>query len=289
MLYEIPFLGVGISFRQELSEVVDDPLTPVNFLELLTDHYIDMPPHKEQEARQLAARFPVVLHGVELSIGTACSVDERYLEKVQKVADWVGAKWISDHLCFTRVPTLNIGQLTPLSFNESVVDIVVQNIIKVTQTLKYPFLVENISYYFRVPPSTLMEAEFITRIVRGADCGMLLDLTNLQNNAINNNYDPYEFLDQMPLERVIQIHLAGGYYHRGILLDTHSHAVPQDVFDLLKYVLPKTKNLKGIIIERDQNFPSSQEISQELGQVQELLANCSLYNSFTLSKESAAN
>jgi uncharacterized protein (UPF0276 family) len=100
---------------------------------------------------------------------------------------------------------------------------------------------------------------------------MLLDLTNVQNNAVNMNYDPYEFLDAIPLERVVQIHLAGGYYFQSVLLDTHSHPVPGEILELLKYAAPRMPNLKGLIIERDQNFPHIDELLDELGQIREVL------------------
>jgi uncharacterized protein (UPF0276 family) len=101
---------------------------------------------------------------------------------------------------------------------------------------------------------------------------MLLDLANVQNNAINNRYDPFAFVDQMPLDRVVQVHLAGGYYHKGILLDTHSHPVPADVLELLAYAAPRMPNLKGVLIERDQEFPPIEALLDELDRVRDVLA-----------------
>lgn len=267
-----PFLGVGLSYRRELAEGIRESAGQVDFLELLTDQYIDMPPHKEEEARDLATQFPLVLHGVDLSIGTADTVDAEYVKKVQRVAEWAQPKWISDHLCFTRVHDLNIGQLTPLSFNEEVANLVVRNARQMLDTFDCPFLLENISYYFQVPPCTMSEAEFITQVVRESGCWLLLDLTNIQNNAINNNYDPFAYLDQIPLDRVMQVHLAGGYYHRGILLDTHSHPVPADVFEMLKYAAPRMPSLGGVIIERDQNYPPFDELLTELNNARSILS-----------------
>ncbi len=268
---DLPFLGVGLGFRQEIKEDLLRHMNRIDFLELMTEHYIDMPPHKRAEAQELADRIPLVLHGVELSIGTFGQVDRTYLQKMQQVADWTHAYLVSDHLCFTRVPMRAIGNLTPVPFSEANCANIIANAQYAVSCFDCPFLLENISYYFQPPPRELSESEFITRILQGADCYMLLDLTNLQNNAVNIGYDPYTFLDAIPLERVVQIHLAGGYYLGSVLLDTHSHPVPADVFDLLKYAAPRMPNLRGVLIERDQNYPPFNELLNELDQVRKIL------------------
>jgi uncharacterized protein (UPF0276 family) len=266
------FLGVGLGFRQELRTIILEKADSIDFLELLTDQYMDMPPRKEQEARELSTMFPLVLHGVDLSIGTDQPPDLEYVRKMRQVAEWTRPEWISDHLCFTRVPGLNLGQLTPLSFTDEAAAVAARNIRIVANELDQPFAVENISYYFRIPQSTLTEAEFLTRVVTEADCYLLLDLTNVVNNAVNNSYDPAEFLDRIPLERVIQVHLAGGYWQDGVLLDTHSHPVPADVLELLAMTAPRMPALKAVMIERDQNFPAGSELLAELHRVREVLA-----------------
>jgi uncharacterized protein (UPF0276 family) len=272
MLNEIPFLGAGLGFRKELKEGILANPERVDFLELILDQYINKPPFKEQEACELARRFPLVIHGVDLSIGTDCAPDLTYLDHMQRLAELVDAKWVSDHLSITRVPGNTLGQLTPLSFNENLVDIVVRHIDTITKVIKRPFLVENISYYFTIPPTTLSEAEFITRVAENSGCYLLLDLTNLLNNSTNNGYDPFEFLDQIPLDRVVQIHLAGSSYHRNLWLDTHNRPVPPSVFELLQYAAPRMPQLKGVLIERDQDFPPIDELFGELDRAREILA-----------------
>lgn len=272
MLPDIPFLGAGLGFRRELKKGIEESAAGIDFLELITDQYIDRPPIKEQEAGALAQAFPLVLHGVDLSIGTDCPIDEEYLEKIHQLADMVKPKWVSDHLCFTRVPGASLAQLTPLSFNDYVVDMVVEHVRKVAATFECPFLIENISYYFTVPPTTMTEAQFITRVIRESGCWFLLDLANVLNNATNNGYDPYEFLDQVPLDRVVQIHLAGGAYRNNVLIDTHSHPVHPEAFDMLRYTLPRMPNLKGVLIERDQNYPPIEELVEELDRTREIIA-----------------
>ncbi|MCC6166861.1 MAG: DUF692 domain-containing protein [Caldilineaceae bacterium] len=271
MLENIPFLGVGLGYRQEMAEGILSSAERIDFLELVIDQYLDMPPYKEKEARLLAERFPVILHGIELSVGTDSPISEEYLDKVHQVASWTNPKFVSEHIAYTQVPGLNIGQLTPLSFNEATVAATVHNIRHVASTFTCPFAVENISYYFLVPPTTMTEAEFISRVVDESGCWLLLDLTNVQNNAVNNQLDHLDFLDHIPLDHVIQIHLAGGDTFEGILLDTHSHPVPPDVFDMLQYVAPQMPNLKCVMIERDQEYPPMSELLAELDHVREIL------------------
>jgi uncharacterized protein (UPF0276 family) len=271
VLRDLPFLGAGLGFRPEIAAEIIQHRDRIVLLELITEHYIDMPPHKWAEVQALAELVPLVLHGVELSIGTFGVVDLDYLQKVRKVAQKARAHWVSDHLCFTRVPGLAIGNLTPVPFNEENCINMIANIRLAKSYFDCPFLVENISYYFQPPPTEMRESEFITRVLEGADCYLLLDLTNVQNNAVNMNYDPYEFLDAIPLERVVQLHLAGGYHFQSVLLDTHSHPIPSEVLELLKYAVPRMPNLKGLIIERDQNYPHIDELLDELGQIREVL------------------
>ena len=272
MLDKVPFLGVGLSFRRELKDEILSSSDRIDFLELIADQYIDKPLIREQEAGELSEQFPLILHGVDFSIGTASEVDQVYLEKFHRAASFAKPKWVSDHLCFTGVPGNSLGQLTPLPYTEETVEIVARNIRTIANTFNCPFLIENISYYFLVPPSVLTEAEFITHVVNEAGCWLLLDLANVRNNAVNNNYDPYKFLDEIPLDRVVQIHLAGGYYKRGLLLDSHSDPIHPEVFDMLRYATPKMTELRGINIERDQNFPPLSELLAELDQVREILA-----------------
>jgi uncharacterized protein len=271
MIDDIPFLGVGLGFRRQIKGDILSAPERIDFLELIADQFIDRPRSVEQEAKKLAEKFPVVLHGVGLSLGTDCGVASDYLEKVRRVANLFNPYWVSDHICFTGVPDNDLGQLTPLAFNETNVNIMVKHIKQVAAVFDCPFLVENISYIFSVPPATMTEAEFITRIIKEADSWLLLDLANLENNAINHNYDPFEFLDQIPLDRVIQLHLAGSHFRQGLLVDSHSHPVRPKVIELLRYAMPRMPMLKGAIIERDQNFPPIEELFTEVEMIREVI------------------
>ncbi|HEX2254684.1 MAG TPA: DUF692 domain-containing protein [Thermoanaerobaculia bacterium] len=269
---ELPFLGVGLAYRFEIREEILANSDRFDFLELITDHYIDMPPHRQEEARELAGLFPLVIHGVDLSIGTHRGVQREYLAKVRQVREWSSALWASDHLCMTQAHGRNISQLTPISFDPRTVEAVRRNVETVREVVDCPFLLENISYYFQVPPCSMTEAEFLREVFTRCDCWLLLDLTNVYNNARNNGYDAFDFLDHIPLDRVVQLHLAGGEEEGGILLDTHSRPIHPEVFELLRYSAGRMPRLKGAIIERDQAIPPTPELLDEMDRIREILA-----------------
>jgi uncharacterized protein (UPF0276 family) len=180
--------------------------------------------------------------------------------------------WFSDHLSVSQAGGIDIGHLAPLSFTQEVVEIVSAKIAALQEKFSVPFLLENITYYFQLPGAEMTEWEFIRRILEGSDCGMLLDLNNLYANAKNHDYDVYEFLDSIPLERVVEIHLAGGLLCDGLYIDTHGHSVSDKVWEYLEFVCRRAA-VKGIVLERDQNFPSFEELLAELQRARLILLN----------------
>jgi uncharacterized protein len=266
----IPALGVGLGWRNEISQLILDNLDKIDWCELIAEHYLDVPDDHVAQIAAIGRRLPLVPHGVDLSIGTDGPLDEDYLAGLKRLIDAVQAPWHTDHLCFTRVPGYNLGQLGPLQFSERSVEIVAAHAARVKQVCQKPFLLENITYGFVVPGSTMSEAEFIARVLRTADVGLLLDVTNLLINSANHGYDVYEFLDTVPMDRVVQLHMAGGYHDGRKWVDSHSYPVPDAVFDLMAYVLARA-DVKGILLERDANFPSEfSEITDELARAREL-------------------
>src|SRR5205085_2051094 len=192
---------------------------------------------KLDHIEKISKLFPIVPHGIDLSVGTDVPVEEEYLTGLQTLIERVDPPWVTDHLCFTRVPGVNIGQLTPLQFSDRIIQIVIDKVKSVKASINRPFLLENITYYFKIPGSELPEAEFITRVLEGADVSMLLDVCNLFMNAQNHDYDPYKFLESIPLERVVQLHIAGGLRQKNKWVDTHSQAVHEEVFELVDYIV----------------------------------------------------
>jgi uncharacterized protein (UPF0276 family) len=264
MYTNLPVLGVGIGWRKEIANEIYQHRESIDWCEVITEHYINVTPDKLDHIEKVSRMFPLVPHGIDLSIGTDVPIEEEYFDGLTTLIERIDPPWFTDHLCFTRVPGVNIGQLTPLQFSEEVADVVINKVKHVKERLNRPFLLENITYYFKIPGSELSEAEFLTTVLEKADVGLLLDVCNLHINARNHGYDPYRFLHSIPLERVVQLHMAGGLYHNHKWVDTHSEPIHNEAFELMEYIVAHAP-VKGILLERDSNFPASfQELADEL-------------------------
>ena len=268
---DLPFLGVGLGYRGEFKSDLLANQDRVDFLELMLEHFIDMPPERARDAELLSERFNIAVHGLDLSIGTIEPLRLDYLSRMRDLVIATGAYWASDHLCLTGVAGRAIGNLTPLPLNREIACFIAAKCREAIRWLPVPFLLENISVLFRPGPVEMTEQEFITQVLEESDTFLLLDLTNVFNNAVNEKFDPREYLDSLPLDRVVQIHLAGGLASKGVLLDTHNAPVPAEVFELLRYAAPSMPNLRAVMIERDQDFPPFEDLLSELDTTKQIL------------------
>lgn len=248
-------LGVGLGFRAEFAHDLPGLQTAVDCLELTVDQYVDTTPERREHIVDLARTFAVTTHSLELSIGTLGVWDETYACQVVEFAIDVGARWFSDHLCFTRCGTTAMGALTPLYRDRPTATLIAERAARLQADAGIPFLLENITAHLDLG-GEMSDPEFMTEIVEASGCGILLDLANLQINATNHGFDPYEYLDALSLERVVEVHLAGGTIHGGVAYDTHSAVTPPEVWDLLEVVAQRAV-IGAVIIERDQNVPTS--------------------------------
>lgn len=269
-MISLPALGVGIGHRPAFHRSVLEHAQEVDFLEVITEQYTTSTLDRLELARKLRSRFPIIPHGVNLSIGTDAPLDLQHLTGVAAFVDEMDPPWWSEHLCFTRVADSDIGQLTPLPFTRQAVEVVRRNVEICRQYVKRPLLLENITYYFQMGGSELSEADFLRAVLEEADCGLLLDVTNVYINAVNHGYDPYRFVDAIPRERVVQLHLAGGVWDETeLLVDTHSEPVPEEVWQLTEYVC-QNASVKALLLERDDNFPLWDEIEGELRRARQI-------------------
>jgi uncharacterized protein (UPF0276 family) len=273
VLAGLPFLGVGLGYRPDLDRQIWANRTSIDWLELISEHYLARPREQLDQAMRLRGAFPLVPHGVELSIGTPGELDPAYLDALAELVALVGAPWYSDHLCFTRADGIALGQLTPLPRTRAVAADVARKAQQVQDRVGVPFLLENISYYIDIGiEGQLSEAEFLTEVMEGCECGLLLDLANVFVNASNHGFSALEFLAALPLERVVQVHLAGGEESPDALLDTHSAPVPHEVFALLRHLVERAPNLRAVLIERDSDFPDDfLELADDLACAREIL------------------
>jgi uncharacterized protein (UPF0276 family) len=265
----LPRLGAGLGYRQPLHRDILANAGRIDFLEFISDQYLYASPDRLARLLALRDQFPLIPHGVGLSVGTAEPLDPAYLDRLAQVVSSSGAPWFSDHLSFTKVPDADIEQLMPLVFTEQSLDAVCRNLALLKSRIDTPFLLENITYYFPVPGSRMSEAAFLTRVLDETDTGLLLDVNNVWVNSINHGFDPYEFLRSIPLHRTVQIHIAGGKPVDSLWMDTHSEPVGEPVWELLAYVLERVP-AATILLEWDQDFPAFEDLLGHLDRARAL-------------------
>jgi uncharacterized protein (UPF0276 family) len=248
-------LGVGLGYRVEFGHDLDALRSAVDCLELTVDQYIGTTPERREHIVELSRGFAITTHSLDLSIGTLEDWDEAYAREVVAFAGDVGASWFSDHLCFTRCGPIAIGALTPLARDRTTATMVGERAARLQDAAGIPFLLENITSHLDLG-GEMSEPQFVTEIVEAGGCGLLLDLANLSINARNHRFDPYAYLDDFPLERVVEVHLAGGSIEEGVAYDTHSSETPAEVWDLLT-VVARRADIGAVIIERDADVPTS--------------------------------
>jgi len=270
MYDQLPHHGVGLGYRLPLHDQIVANADRIDFLEVISDQYLYASPEKIDRVSALQDRFPLVPHGVGMSIGTATALDTDYLERLAAFVARTNAAWFSDHLSFTKVPDTDVEQLTPLWFTAESLAAVCRNLRQLKRVIDTPFLLENITYYFPVPGSEMSEAQFITRVLEDTDTGLLLDVNNVWVNSVNLGFDPYEFLASIPLERTVQIHIAGGRQIRHMLVDTHGAPVAEPVWELLAYVLDRVP-VKAILLEWDQDWPEFDVLLAHLDRARALM------------------
>ncbi|MBC7898487.1 MAG: DUF692 domain-containing protein [Saprospiraceae bacterium] len=271
----IPKLGVGLGFREPLRSNIFLHRASIDFLEITTDHYIDAAPQKLIELDLLNQHFPLIPHSLDLSLGSAEGISEEYLAKVAEVVERVNPAWFSDHICFTGSNGTKLGHLAPVPYTDEALKVFVQNVTRVKKRITVPLILENITYDLRYPSSAMSEAAFIRKVVEETDCGLLLDVTNLYINSRNHGYDWREFLDILPLERVVQLHYVGSLERGNRLIDAHSTETEEEIWEVFREVCRRTV-VKGSVLERDENFPAFTEIVSELGKAREICARISL-------------
>ncbi|HVS00664.1 MAG TPA: DUF692 domain-containing protein [Thermoanaerobaculia bacterium] len=254
----VPFLGSGLGYRREIRDQIFGARDAIDVLEVIADPYVQSPGRLD-ELRELCDAFPVIPHGVGLSPGSAQPPDREYLAGIRKVSDITGMPFYSEHLCMTRAPGIDLGHLAPLWYTEEVLADTIRNVEITQDALGKPLVLENITYVLEIPGATLTQTEFFDRLVEATGCGVLLDITNVFINSVNHRFDSDEFLDRMPLQRVVKVHLAGGLWHQGVLVDGHSEVVQEESWTLLEKLVRRT-GVKACILEHDANFPESIDV-----------------------------
>lgn len=268
---KLPNLGVGLGLRRELAAQTFEHADRIDWLEFVPENYMRLGGAPRERLERARSVYPLVSHGINLSIGTTDEINQDYVQSIKPLLDSIDSPWWSDHLCFTSHGGVYMHDLLPLPFSREATDHVAARAKIVQEAVGRPLLLENISYYMQMPGNEMTEAQFLSEVLEKSDCGLLLDVNNVYVNSKNHGFDPYKWLDSIPLERTVQIHIAGHSNASDMVIDTHGAAVAQPVFELLAYVLKRTE-VKAVMLERDQNFPAFAKLLAELDQIRSIIS-----------------
>jgi uncharacterized protein len=266
----LPNLGTGIGLRKEHFPELKKTDLPVGWLEIIPENFMNFGGYPQTMLEFCARRWPIVSHGVNLSIGSVDPLNEEYLDRLKAVLERTRARWFSDHLCFTSVGGHYFHDLLPLPFTNEAVEHVAGRVKKLRKRIDLPFLLENPSYYIGLP-GEMDEAAFFTQILEKADCGMLLDVNNVYVNSRNHGFDPRAFIRSLPLHRVGQIHMAGHKDRGDVIIDTHEGPIIDPVWDLYRFTLECLERPVSTLIEWDTRIPPLAEVVAEASRARGVL------------------
>lgn len=270
-LYGHRSLGYGVGLRSVHFSHILEHWPAVDWFEIISENFIDSGGRPRYVLDQVAERYPVVMHGVSLSIGSSDPLNFDYLRKLKQLADNVGACWVSDHLCWTGVLGRNTHDLLPIPFNEESLRHVVDRIRTVQDVLERRIALENPSSYVTFAASTMSEWEFITRMAEEADCGLLLDVNNVYVSSVNHDFDAEQYIRAVPHDRVVQFHLAGHTDCGTHCIDTHDGHVVHKVWELYRMAVGLTRGV-STLLEWDARIPTFDELHAEVLKAQQFLA-----------------
>lgn len=273
-------LGFGLGLRTDHYDTILDTAPPVDWFEVLSENYMVGGGRPLAYLDKFAERYPLVMHGVSLSIGSTDPLDRAYLIELKALAERIRPAWISDHLCWTGVAGRNLHDLLPLPHTEESVRHVVARVREVQDFLGRQILLENASTYLDFTHSAMPEWEFVSAVAEASDCLLLLDVNNIYVNSQNHSFDPLDYLDGVPMSRVRQIHLAGHSHNGELLIDTHDQPVCEPVWQLYGETIKRSGPV-ATMIERDDNIPPLAELLDELQRARDTSAQA-------LSSEAAA-
>lgn len=264
--------GIGLGLRAALAEdLLQNPPAELSWIECAPENYMRRGGRFPATLAQCAARWPVVTHGVSMSLGGTHPLDTAYLQTLKASLHEWDVPWHSDHLCFGVAGGVALHDLLPLPFTRAAAAHVAARVREAQDRVGVPMAVENITYYARPSDAEMDEADFVSEVVRSAGCRLLLDVNNVFVNAKNHGFDARAMLAKMPLDRVVQIHVAGhDDSDPRLVIDTHAEPIRSDIYDLLAWTLERTGPVP-ILLERDDNFPPWEELCNEIRRLDAIL------------------
>ena len=260
---DLPRLGLGLGLRSVHFEEILSRRPAVGWFEAISENFMDSGGRPRAVIREVAEHYPIVLHGVSLSIGSTDPLDFDYLAGVKSLADEVRPAWISDHLCWTGIMGLNSHDLLPLPLTQESLAHVAARVLQVQDYLERPLILENPSSYVRFASSTMEEPEFLRRLAQETGCGLLLDVNNVFVSCFNAGTDPVGYIRAFPCESVVQMHLAGHQHMGTHVVDTHDRPVRPEVWDLFRLAWARTGGA-STLLEWDGDIPPLEDCRAEL-------------------------
>lgn len=267
-----PALGVGLGLRRaHFGALLQHLPDEIEWFEIAPENYMEIGGKLYRDFCRLREQRTVVAHSISLSLGSLDPLNKTFLKQLKKFIREHRIPLASDHICFSSYHQVQFDDLLPLPFTAEAVKHIAKRIRYVQEFLEVPFAVENISYYAAPGAEEMSEPEFIRAVIEESGAYLLLDVNNVYVNAVNHKFDPYDYLQQMPLDRIAYVHVAGHRLKRPtFILDTHGASVVTPVWKLLARLAQRT-TLSSVMIERDNNIPSLQDIVSELKDVYTIL------------------
>jgi uncharacterized protein len=269
-------VGIGLrwDFLDDLLERLDDASSRadlervVPFWEVSPENYMRRGGYIPESLERVADCFPIITHGLQMSIGGVDAYDEDYFRQLRRFVSRFGTPWHSDHLCFCGTDGRILHDLFPMPQTEASALHCAHRVIEARDRLELPMAIENISFYLQMGATELEETDFLATILEAADCQLLLDVNNVYVNSLNHGFDPAAWLDRIDPARVVQLHIAGHEFRAedGLTIDTHGSEVIEPVYELLSYAIAKL-GPKPVLLERDNDVPDLDTLLAERGRV----------------------
>jgi uncharacterized protein (UPF0276 family) len=257
------YLGFGLGLRPQHYREILEGAPDIDWFEYISENFMVPGGQPLRKLDEVAERYPMVQHGVSLSIASTQAFDMDYLRGLKALADRIKPKWVSDHLCWTGVHGVNLHDLLPIPYTEEALKHVVERIDFVQNFLGRRIAIENVSTYVEFSHSEMDEWQFVAEMAKRADCWLLLDVNNVFVSGFNHRYDTHKFIASVPIERVVQFHLAGHSDNTTHLIDTHDEPVREEVWSLYAETVRRFGPI-STMIERDDKIPPLEELLVEL-------------------------
>lgn len=270
-IFDLPNLGFGMGLRSPHYQHILDHWPPVDWFEVISENYIDSQGLPRHIVEQIAERYPVVMHGVSLSIGSTDPLNFDYLRKLRDLAAVLEPKWISDHVCWTGVASFNSHDLLPIPLTAEALAHVCSRIKVVQDFLERPLILENPSSYVTFTDSSMEEWEFLNRMAEETNCGLLLDVNNVYVSSVNHGFDAVEYVKSIAANRIVQFHLAGHTELETHCIDTHDGQVVPEVWRLYRIAQQRCSDSVSTLLEWDAKIPSFDEVHTEALKAKQLL------------------